>query len=205
MAATRFFSVRTLAATCFFLGMGFGSSIEAIASTREDRVEFARHRLLETALQQANEMSGYWDPGQRDCAGLVRFVYRQAVAGPAELWRDRGNQLKSFVSASELVAYNFTKIGDAVDQQKMETGDLLVYFRPNRKPEDTWHVMILLKPPVGVRQQWLAIYHNGVVGPGGQVRLVTLKDLSSTVHSEWRPTGENVSFKGVYRWNQWVK
>ena len=142
MAVTRFFSFRTLAATCFLLGMGFGSSQEAIASTREDRVEFARHRLLETALQQANEISGYWDPGQRDCAGLVRFVYRQAVAGPAELWRDRGNQLKSFVSASELVAYNFTKIGDAVDQQKMETGDLLVYFRPNRKPEDTWHVMV---------------------------------------------------------------
>lgn len=197
------------------------SSVEAVSQQRTDRVEFARHRLLETALRQASEISGYWDPGQRDCAGLVRFIFREAVAGPAEIWRNRQGQLTAFVSASELVAYNFTKISDLPHVSgklegklggnlggaggTLETGDILVYHRPGRRPEDTWHVMVLLKPPSGVRQEWLAIYHNGVAGPAGQVRIVSLKDLSSTVHSEWRPTGENLSFKGVYRWNQWVK
>ncbi len=180
-------------------------SVGGVGGSRPDRISFARHRLLETALQQATEMSGYWDPGQRDCAGFVRFVYRQAVLGPAEIWRDRANQLRAFVSASELVAYNFTKISDLISPSAMATGDLLVYYRTGRRPEDSWHVMVLLKPPSGVRQEWLAAYHNGVVGPEGQVRIVSLKDLSSTVHSEWRPIGENLSFKGVYRWNQWIK
>jgi uncharacterized protein YfaT (DUF1175 family) len=189
------------------------SKTEKDVGQRTDRIEFARHRLLETALRQATEISGYWDPGQRDCAGLVRFIFREAVAGPAEIWRNRNGKYTAFVSASELVAYNFTKISEVPHleiksgskSEAIETGDLLVFHRPGRRPEDTWHVMVLLKPPTGVRQEWLAIYHNGESGPDGRVRIVSLKDLSSTVHSEWRPAVENLSFKGVYRWNQWIK
>ena len=193
--------------SCFSVGASGADSTSShqFRESRADRVGFARHRLLETALKQSVEMSGYWDPAQRDCAGLVRFLYRQAVLGPVEMWFDRTHQLRAFVSASELVAFNFKKISEKVEPAKMETGDLLVYYRPERRPADSWHVMVVLKPPSGVRQEWLAIYHNGVQGPGGQVRVVSLKDLSSTVHSEWRPTSENLSFKGVYRWNEWIR
>lgn len=177
----------------------------AIGGSTADRIAFSRYRLLETALAQAKTVSGNWDPGQRDCAGLVRFLYRQAIMGPADIWRDHAGAHVAFVSAGELVGYNFSKQSDLFDPSKAETGDLLVFHRPDHKPEDAWHLMMLLKPQSFTRQEWLAIYHNGEHGSKGQVRVVSLNDLMTTVHGEWRPSSANPAFRGVYRWNEWMQ
>lgn len=190
-------------AVAYFVATALFVSV-AVADNKTDKIEFARHRLLSTALAQSEEMSPDWDPGQRDCAGLVRFLYRRAVAGPAEIWRDRIGGLTAFVSAGELIGYNFTKVAEKFDPLSARTGDVLVFHRPDRKPEDAWHLMVLLEPPLYARREWLAIYHNGDRGAGGRVRVVSLGDLSTTVHGEWRPAIANPAFRGVFRWNQWL-
>jgi uncharacterized protein YfaT (DUF1175 family) len=181
------------------------ANVDSVSSSRqlEDQLGYARHRLLELALAQSEKVSSRWDPGQRDCAGLVRFLYREAVVGGAQIWRDHTGQLTPFVNAGELVGYNFHRLAPLFDESTAETGDLLVFHRPDRKPEDAWHLMILLKPPAYSKREWLVIYHNGESASKGQVRLVTLKELNTTVHSEWRPSNHNPSFLGVYRWNGW--
>ena len=174
------------------------------ANSPEEREAFQRHKLMEVALAQTKGFSGYWDPAQRDCAGFVRFIFRSAVPSAQPLWIDRASKPAAFVSAAELVAYNFRKQSDVFDESKIKTGDLLVFHRPDRKPEDAWHLMVVLAPPPYGPPQWLAIYHNGDRTPeGGALRVVALNDLQSTVHTEWRPDPKNSSFRGVFRWNGW--
>jgi hypothetical protein len=171
-----------------------------------------RQRLLETALEQIENASTRWQRDQRDCAGLIRFLFREAVLGPGVTWKTKaGNE--AFASADDLVQFNFTKIADRVSADPaasgLQTGDLLVYMRPNRPTNETWHLMMLLKPPAGLRQAPLVVYHPGD-SPDSRVRAVELRDLiHAGAISEWRvpsdtfPRSGNPAFKGVYRWNGW--
>lgn len=181
-----------------------GAFAHASTDLRKDDLQaHARHRLLQVALAQSEKMSPNWDPGQRDCAGFVRYLFRQTFQSDGSLWKNRKGEKVDFLTASELIAYNFQKISNVFDPTLNETGDLLVFHRPDRKPEDEWHIMILLKPPQYAKPDWLVIYHNGARPPEGSVRVVSLTELQSTLHSEWRPIRENASFLGVYRWNGW--
>jgi len=143
-----------------------------------------RYRMVNEALAQAERVSADWDPGQRDCAGFVRFLYRK------------------FVSADELVAYNFTPVSRAPARDLLETGDILAFFDPNKPPADAWHLMLVLAPPGTAPDRPLVIYHNGASGPDAAVRKVWLDDLF-TGPPEWRPDATNPSFIGTFRWNGW--
>lgn len=186
------------------LNLNSNYALASSAVRKDDLKAHAQHRLMQVALAQSEKMSPSWDPGQRDCAGFVRYLYRQTFETEGSLWKNRGGEKVDFVTASELIAYNFQKVSGVFDPVANETGDLLVFRRPDRKPEDEWHIMILLKPPQYAKPEWLVIYHNGARPPDGAVRVVSLTELNSTLHSEWRPTLQNASFLGVYRWNGWA-
>ncbi|HWU44556.1 MAG TPA: DUF1175 family protein, partial [Bdellovibrio sp.] len=72
--------------------------------------ESARIHLTRLALEQSQSFSNKWEPSQRDCAGFVRFLYREAVTGRANMWTNKEHQTVSFVSARELIAYNFSQV-----------------------------------------------------------------------------------------------
>ncbi|MCG3173900.1 MAG: hypothetical protein GMKNLPBB_02111 [Myxococcota bacterium] len=52
----------------------------------EDREAF-RGWMISIAISQARRMSDHWNENQRDCAGLVRFAYKEALAAHDLEWR----------------------------------------------------------------------------------------------------------------------
>lgn len=177
---------------------------------RDERERVQIH-LVRLALKQSEKYSPRWEPAQRDCAGFVRFLFRETVTGKSEMWQTKDRKPAAFVSARELVAYNFEKVNlkgsmeEAVQSGQIHTGDLLVFHRPQQnKSEDEWHLMIALRSPHGFQQNVLWTYHNGDRSEAGQVRRVRHEDLATSPFSEWRPKSDNPGFYGVYRWKEWL-
>lgn len=199
----------------FLASFGLGACVTTSDQTekiwnRTER-EQAQVHLVRLALKQSESYSPRWEPAQRDCAGFVRFLFREAVTGRAEMWLDKDQKPTAFVSARELVAYNFEKVplnvslDEAVQNGEIQTGDLLVFHRPDQnKSEDAWHLMIALRSPHGFQKGVLWTYHNGEKGELGEVRKVRHEDLSTSPFSEWRPQADNPHFYGVYRWKEWL-
>lgn len=166
----------------------------------QDEIEFSRIRLTRLALEQSENISPAWDPSQRDCAGFVRFLFRQAVAQGPHIWKDKNGSATPYLRGQELISSNFSK----VDLSEIATGDVLVYERHGQKVEDTWHLMVVLKAPAAFAKKTLVIYHNGEHGPKGEIRKVWLEDLITSPWTEWRPLSGNANFHGVYRWKAWL-
>jgi len=162
----------------------------------------ARFRLLNEALTQAESPRADWDPGQRDCAGLVRFLFRKALGEKDALWRDRDGRAVPFASAEDLVGYNFSPVARAPEPDRVETGDLLAFYSSDKAPADAWHLMLLLRPPGAAPDRVLVVYHNGASGREAALRKVWLDDLLAGP-PEWRPAASNPRFLGTFRWNGW--
>ncbi|MFI5181593.1 MAG: DUF1175 family protein [Thermoanaerobaculia bacterium] len=163
----------------------------------------ARFRLLNEALSQAESPRPDWDPAQRDCAGFVRFLFRKSLGSEATEWVRAGGAHAPFVSAGELLAYNFTRVSTEPLRDRVETGDLLAFYEPNKARADAWHLMVLLRPPGGTPDRILVVYHNGGAGRDAAVRKVWLDDLAIGP-PEWRPSPDNTRFLGTFRWNGWI-
>ena len=176
----------------------------AVAAASPERwAADVRYRIANEALAQAERVGAEWDPGQRDCAGFVRFLYRRATGSRTPLWRRADRSLAEYVAADELVAYNFTPISREPAKGAVATGDLLAFYDPGKPPSDAWHLMVVLTPPGTAPDRLLVVYHNGAPGPDAAVRKVWLDDLL-TGPPEWRPVAANPSFIGTFRWNGWA-
>jgi len=165
-------------------------------------VETVRYRMLNEALAQAEHIGADWDASQRDCAGLVRFLYRKSTGIRAPLWRRQDGSRADFLAADELLAYNFTPISRAPQKDSVLTGDLLAFCDPAKPPADAWHLMVILQPPGTAPDRLLLVYHNGASGREAAVRKVWLDDLL-TGPPEWRPVFTNPRFIGTFRWIGW--
>jgi hypothetical protein len=162
--------------------------------------DLVRFRLLNEALAQAERVSADWDPGQRDCAGFVRFVFRKATGATSPLWTRRDGTPARFVKAEELLGTSFLPLARAVSKDEVETGDVLAFFDETKPPADAFHLMVVLRPPGTAPDRLLVVYHNGASGPDAAVRKVWLDDLVFGP-PEWRPSPDNPRFLGVFRWS----
>ncbi len=181
-----------------------GTAAALAARAPGTSAEAARFRLLNEALTQAESPRPDWDPAQRDCAGFVRLLYRKSLGKDAPAWRTKDGATGPFASAGDLLAYNFTAVSRAPEPDRVETGDLLAFFNPEKPRTDAWHLMVLLKPPGAAPGRVLAVWHNGASGADAAVRKVWLDDLE-TGPPEWRPSAGNPRFLGTFRWNGWTK
>jgi uncharacterized protein len=193
--------VRSIPPVAFLLILAGGVACASPPALR-DSVEAARFRLLNEALTQADGPRADWDPGQRDCAGFVRFLYRKSLAPTAALFRDKDGRPVAFVTAEELLGYNFAPVSRAPSRNLIATGDLLAFYNPEKPPADAWHLMLLLRPPGSAPDRVLVVYHNGATGKDAAVRKVWLDDLLDGP-PEWRPATSNPRFLGTFRWNGW--
>lgn len=162
--------------------------------------------MTEVALRQAEKQDAYWDTGQRDCAGFIRYVYKNVFRSDQPLWRDRSGRLSAYLRAEELIGYNFHQIEYEASAQdsyrQLRTGDVLVYYNPSKDVLDSWHLMLVLFPNDKNRNQPLLIYHNGARDDSGSIRKIWWDSLFLRSWSEWRPDVKNPFFRGVYRWNR---
>jgi uncharacterized protein YfaT (DUF1175 family) len=156
-----------------------------------------------------------------DCAGLVRWSFREALTRHDSAWaaainlpvlpalpsigqphlpginlfRTGATSAGQFADATVLRRYNTFFVARELDQAR--PGDLLFYRQYGRTMPA--HVMIY----IGASQvepsprKWI-VYHTG---PSGEIRKVLVQDLMAHPAPEWRPDPGNSNFLGVWRWN----
>jgi len=187
-----------------------------------DREAF-RAWFVEILEQQLDGLSPLWEPAQRDCAGLLRFAFREAWGPHTEAWRDRvgfhGSPAASepslalggpwrrafptpegwqpFAKGAYLRRLACEPLGRELAEAR--PGDLIFFARGGAHATPD-HAMAFVRPDVD--GQPMLIYHTGPEGSGGagEVRRVRLDELNHHPDPEFRPLPENPSFLGVFRW-----
>jgi hypothetical protein len=189
-----------------------------------------RESVTRLALLQARRASPQWHPAQRDCAGLVRFAYREALQARSVEQRERigipnGLSLPpvSQVSRSIFPGYpHIWQIGTDRGAQPrygpFADSETLIGFNFRKKARDlgiarSGDLLVFQKAMeddqpyhlmifVESRPEDLAVYHNGARGEDAQVRVVRVSELLESPDPVWIPRVENPHFLGVYEWNR---
>jgi uncharacterized protein len=190
-----------------------------------DREAF-RSWFVALVEQQLDGLSPAWEPAQRDCAGLLRFAFREAWGPHTEAWRVRTGfpaspvavdpspalagpwahafptpeGWKPFAKGVFLRSYSCVPLGRELAEAK--PGDLIFFARGGSHPEPD-HAMAFVRPDAD--GQPVLLYHTGPEGTGltrkdGELRRVRLDDLLHHPDADFRPLPENPAFLGLYRW-----
>lgn len=172
--------------------------------------------------QQLDGPSPAWEPAQRDCAGILRFAFREAWGPHTAAWRDRvgfagppvardpdlrdagpwrsafptPEGWKPFAKGTYLRDYACVPLSREVADAK--PGDLLFFSRGGARSQPD-HAMAFVRPDADGAP--VLLYHTGPEGKQeGEVRRVRLDDLLHHPDPGFRPLPENPAFLGVYRW-----
>ncbi len=150
-----------------------------------------------------------WHASNRDCAGLVRYLFWEAMQIHDERFFDQYPGMratktqpqsqtvrqvaaawqKENQTADQLIAHS-RRISRDTHSAHLKTGDLLYYYSTELKIR---HVMLIIRSGAGV----LAVYHTG--DQRAELRIRTLADLAALPESQWHPDAQNPVFQGVFR------
>lgn len=164
-----------------------------------------------------------------DCAGLIRFAYREAMRPHNGLWASEvglavappfpsirqyqyprwpwraklfslgGGALGEFADAETLWRYNTYLVSRRIEAAR--PSDLLFYRQLDQNMP--FHAMIYVGAShfeAGGRSY--VVYHTGPLGKTkGEIRHPTVAELLEHPQPRWRPLEGNSNFLGVYRWN----
>jgi uncharacterized protein YfaT (DUF1175 family) len=209
------------------LSMGPSSATWTRTLAEEGDREAFRTWFVAILEQQVEAPSPAWEPAQRDCAGLLRFAFREALAAHTPAWRDRvafsagppgqdpspafamawregfptPEGLRPFAKGAFLRRLSCASLGR--DLQLAKPGDLLFFARGGARSQPD-HAMAFVRPDVDGMP--MLIYHTGPEGTGasrqsGEIRRVRLEDLLHHPDPDFRPLLENPAFLGLYRWH----
>ena len=199
---------------------------EATSILGEGDREAFRAWFVAILEQQLEGPSPAWEPAQRDCAGLLRFAFREAWGPHTEAWRDHlgyaGSPVagdphaslagpwrrafptpegwRPFAKGTYLRELACVKLGR--DLAEARPGDLIFFARGGARSQPD-HAMAFVRSDEG--GQPVLMYHTGPETTGGtkaegEVRRVRLEDLLHHPDVEFRPLPENPAFLGLYRW-----
>ncbi|MBC7794713.1 MAG: DUF1175 family protein [Clostridia bacterium] len=168
-----------------------------------------RSIITDTANAQLVRMDDAWPVEQRDCAGLVRFVYRKAYArlSPGEVRRGlflASGRYSAFADARTLLyGGSFKALGRSPAlRESLITGDL-VAFRRADDDDAVYHLMLIVRPQDRAHDAAWVVYHPGSRDQG--VRGGPLRDLERDAPREWQPVPENPAFLGYFRFEEWMR
>ncbi len=176
-------------------------------------------------------MSPWWEGKQRDCSGLVRFAYREAIEA-----RSPKQQQKLGIPRRPLSASRFGILPQSASPGTRASGrwvwtddgnprfgafadaETLIGFNFRKKARDlglarNGDLLVFQKALeddqpyhlmifVEDRPDNLVVYHNGAQGDEAQVRVVRMSDLMESPDPVWVPSMDNPYFLGVYEWNR---
>lgn len=176
--------------------------------------------------QQLEGPSPAWEPAQRDCAGLLRFAFREALTVHTAAWRERvsfpagppgqdpspsyalmwragfptPDGPQPFAKGAYLRRLSCAPLGR--DLQLARPGDLIFFARGGARSQPD-HAMAFVRPDVDGAP--MLLYHTGPEGSSatrqpGEIRRVRLDDLLHHPDPDFRPLPENPAFLGLYRW-----
>jgi len=164
-----------------------------------------------------------------DCAGLVRFAYREALRKHDGRWaadlglpevppiptvrqynfpftptksllfRISPGAWAEFADARTLMQLNARRVSAGMG--RAQPGDILFYYHVGQ--ESPYHLMVYLADSMLEKKAGpFVVYHTGPIdGKPGEVRRPALAELMKHSEPRWRPVEGNPSFRGVYRWN----
>lgn len=165
------------------------------------------------------------EPGQlprevADCAGLVRFAYRESLRRHDGRWAEElalpdvpplgsvrqfnypfgsglfqigGGRWAEFADAQTLLRFNTFRVSRQLDAA--QPADLLFFHQADQR--FPFHVMAFL----GGAQRHI-VYHTGPEGDSpGEVRRPSAAQLLQHPSPQWRPHAGNPNFLGVFRWH----
>lgn len=173
-------------------------------------VELFTPAVLNKEKNSSRAAANYrWDRKNRDCAGLVRYLFWEAMqshnenfyaaypvmrqlpaadlprslAAVQSAWAD-GN-----LNAAELIAHG-RYLGREFAPRTLKTGDVLYFQSAELKIR---HVMLVVRSGA----QAYLVYHTG--DKRDELRIRTLADILMLPEAEWHPEAANPVFKGIYR------
>jgi uncharacterized protein YfaP (DUF2135 family)/uncharacterized protein YfaT (DUF1175 family) len=193
-------------------------------------VKALRESVVNLALQQARKISPAFDPAQRDCAGLVRFAYREAIGPRTALQRQRLRLPQELplpgvnptearragwplLWESALPRQQIVKASTFADAETL----LALNFRAkgrdwrSAEPGDLlyYHRDSEISSPAHLMIYAgssafgpIVVYHNGNEGNNGEIRIVKIDSLMTEDSKNWRPSFDNKNFLGVYEWKR---
>jgi hypothetical protein len=175
-------------------------------------------------------MSPQWTDKQRDCSGLVRFAYREAleVGSPKEkekLGIPNALHLPAVSELSKRVFPQYPQIWQVgLDRDgkprfgAFADAETLIGFNFRKKALDAQHArngdLLVFQKALESDQPYhlmifvedrpgnLVVYHNGAGGDEAQVRVVRVSDLMESPDPVWIPSTDNPHFLGVFEWNR---
>ena len=191
----------------------------------EDEKDF-RTAVANLALQQAAALSPAWDPGQRDCAGLVRFVWRETLRPRSRAQR---SSLKlpdalpfpslSAPTVARFMHGEFWQTGHTRQGQvkfgSFADASALIAWNFSKIGVDVARAqkgdLLVFRRDDVAEETWhlmivaddrpgreLFVWHNG--DKPGAVRVAALDDLMRAPVQDWQPKQHNPRFLGVFQW-----
>jgi uncharacterized protein YfaT (DUF1175 family) len=189
-----------------------------------------RRSVAGIALYQAKKLSPLWEEKQRDCAGLVRFSFREALEPRTperkqHIGIPKALNLPAVSEFSRKAIPGYPEIWETglTREGKVRFGayadaETLIGFNFRKKTGDlenarTGDLLVYQKAVedeqpyhlmifVENRPENLAVYHNGARGDEAQVRIVQVRELLDSPDPVWIPRPDNPHFLGVYEWNR---
>ena len=194
----------------YFFVLYVASSSATPADLRREHEKLAREKIAQIALTQFQGYSPDWNASQRDCAGLIRFVYRSAFARtlpksvPQALWVDDSGRPSDFADAQTLLSHSFVNLGrESSLRDQLKSGDLVAFRQGLVTSEQIYHLMLILVASDRAQVPLKVIYHTGE--KDSRLRTGSLRSLEQDAPTEWQPTESNLSFLGYFRFKEWIR
>lgn len=167
-------------------------------------------RERETTAVKTHSAGHYrWDKKNRDCAGLVRYLFWEAMQAhndaflqqypamrslavvnpPSGLMRLRPAWNHDNLTAVQLVARS-RNIGRDLPARALKTGDLLYFQSAELKIR---HIMLVIRSGSAL----FLVYHTG--DDRDELRIRTFADITALPETQWHPEPQNPVFRGIYR------
>ncbi|MCD6420420.1 MAG: DUF1175 family protein [Synergistetes bacterium] len=195
--------------------------------SENDVISFRRW-FVNVAVSQYYHTSRFWDEKNRDCAGLVRFSFVEALMKHTNKWC-RHQEFILYPDVPDVRKYNYPDVpilGKRVfrikggiykgtqDFSKFATARLLVdynmqFVSRNLKKAQIGDILAFYHPSRDVPYHLMiyvgtidgkryVVYHTGSKKYG--MRLITVENLKRHPDASWHPIPINKDFLGVFSW-----
>lgn len=194
----------------------------------QDRANFADW-FAAVAESQYYGMNADWKPEDRDCGGLLRYAFVNALMPHDAAWfaqfkflpRPRLGPVQAFSYPLPVVSRSVFRVaGGAYQSGDIQAGKLvgrttvqyLSTYSMVRVSRDLARarrgdLLIFIRPGLRSYHSMVylgdgrVVYHTGASPQeGGEVRLLSVQSLLRYAERAFHPAGSNPNFLGVYRW-----
>lgn len=203
-----------LAGLFFGLSFGLSTTHSEVAAKLSAQEQGAFRAFIEAfmpvVLRQEKKRGNYrWHASNRDCAGLVRYLFWEALQSHDDRFLDHYPEMRGIVqsrsssrthealrqwqqanqTAAQLISHSRQLTRSPVEAT-LRTADLLYFYSAEMKIR---HVMLVIRG----RDRVFLVYHTG--DQRDELRIRSLSDLAALPEAQWHADRQNPVFQGVFR------